>query len=44
MHKQAVQAGKALVFFMTKSEIASSPNAEGLIKCIIRQDTCLFSV
>jgi len=44
MHKQAVQAAKALVFLMTKSEIASSPNAEGLIKCIIRQDTCLLSV
>jgi len=44
MHKQAVQAAKALVFLMTKSEISSSPNAEGLIKCIIRPDTCLLSV
>ncbi|OSX75738.1 hypothetical protein BU14_0223s0011 [Porphyra umbilicalis] len=43
-HKQAVQAAKAPVVLMTKSEIASSPNSEGLIKRIIRPDTCLLSV
>ncbi|OSX75235.1 hypothetical protein BU14_0245s0017 [Porphyra umbilicalis] len=43
-HKQAVQAAKTPVIFMSKSEIASSPNSEGLIKRIIRPDTCLLSV
>jgi len=32
------------VVFMSKSEIASSPNSEGLIQHIIRPDACLLSV
>jgi len=43
-HKQAVHAAKTPVVFISKSEIASSPNSEGLIKRIIRPDTCLLSV
>jgi len=43
-HKQAVRSSQEPTVHMTKSEIASSPNAERLISRILRPDTCLLSI